>query len=813
MTRHPRLSLAISALLLAPYPLPARDLAQSFNIPAQSLGSALNLYAEQTGTQLSYPAALTSGLKSRPVTGRHTPAQALKLLLTDTGMVPEATRNGTLTLAKAETPAPAQSVPDSIELPKIIVSDVADTDPDANSYRKSYAVPQSMAGTKTDTPVLETPFSIQAVPQQVLKDQQAITFQDAVKNVAGVQSSPSQFYDQFLIRGFDSGYGATYRDMLKLEGITQSVDMAFVERIEVIKGPTAMLFGRIEPGGLINVVTKKPLPVAHYSLQQQFGSWDLYRTTGDATGPLTEDGTLLYRLKGSYDTAGSWLDFQARDNWALAGDLTWKPNDRFVANLSVEHYDQRRGDRGAAGAVPHVGNRPLKLPRNYSPSDPIMFTQFPDTMERTLVAFDWTYAFSDTWKLTQRFHWSNSFENQVNFAVYPGYDAATHLQKRAWIYNPVDRDIFATNINLQGEFNTGFMKHKMLFGFDLYQYEDHWRGHIGETALIPPLDVYNPVYGQIDVAALRQLTKSFMGNFVWHSRGDDYGVYIQDQASIDDHWFLLFGGRYAWATDRYADCYASCGNNYPYKLTAYPDQAFTPRGGILYKFDNQYSVYASYSESFGTNNGVTATGKRIDPQTGVQYEVGAKASLFEDRLSATLSFFELYKRNLLTPDPSDPTGTRSIPIGEARSRGVELSVSGQVTENINLIGNYTYDDVIITKDNTGNQGHRLNSAPEHSGSMWATYDTAPREHAGWTFGTGVFWRTEVQGDDANSFQLPGYARVDALLAYRDKLAGVPLSAQLNIQNLGDATYFERTNNNYSFYGAPRTFMGSLRVEF
>lgn len=245
------------------------------------------------------------------------------------------------------------------------------------------------------------------------------------------------------------------------------------------------------------------------------------------------------------------------------------------------------------------------------------------------------------------------------------------------------------------------------------------------------------------------------------------------------------------------------------------DSAFSPRLGLLYQPMPWLSLYGNYVESFGTNNGVSATGEAFDPQKAKQYEAGVKSELLDGRLTTTIALFEITKTNILTRDPANPTF--SIPIGEARSRGVEMDVTGRIDRNWSVIGNLTYDQAEITKDNNGNQGKILPGVPLHSGSLWVKYDTGSAVK-GFSFGAGVFLRDQRQGDTKNTFQLPGYGRVDALLAYRFKGFGAKLStAQLNVQNLFDKTYFDHGGSNgsrlNSYYGEPRTIMGSLRLEY
>jgi len=681
-----------------------------------------------------------------------------------------------------------------------------------------YSVTDAFAATKTDTPILETPASVQVVPREVIDDQQALTVMDAVKNVSGVQQEPGKFYDQYLIRGFSSGYGVSYRNGLKLEGTVGAVDMAFVDRVEVIKGPASMLYGRIEPGGFVNTVTKRPQAEAAYSFQQEAGSWDTYRTTMDATGPVNQAGTVLYRLIGVYDKANSWVDYDFRDNSAFAAYFTLKPSERFQLNLDVEHYNKSMSSPDSTGQIPVSGNRPLDLSKHFSISDPVMKSAFPYEVNRTLYAFDWNFKINDGWKLTQRFQYTKVDETQTGLGNW-GFDRVDTIT-RGFIYNPLNRDMYSTNLDLNGEFNTASIQHRLLVGLDWYRYTDDWKGFVGTDPSIPPLNVYNPVRGGL-LPILNPLVSQSQSNTLWKTMEQDYGIYLQDQIALTQRWDLLLGGRYDWAEDSYSLTYGSNDSACYPNCTGHPmghwptDKAFSPRAGLLYKLNESASLYGSYSKSFGANNSsLLANGEKADPQEGKQYELGAKANLMGGRVMTSATLFQLTKNNVLGTNPADPFGPQ-IPTGEVRSRGLEFDIAGRVTNHVSVIGSYTYDQVLITKDTNipSNQGNRYPGVPYNSASMWAKYDTAPDAAQGWAYGAGVYLNGQRQGDNANTFQLPGYATVDAMLTYRTKLGPTKVNAQVNVKNLFDRTYWDGIGWSTASYGSPRAVIGSLRVDF
>lgn len=700
----------------------------------------------------------------------------------------------------------AQSTATSTELQRVEVTGTA---------IRGYTATDSNSATKSPTPLLETPMAVQVVPREVIDDQKARTSLEAVQNLSGVQSSTYQFYDQFLIRGFDSGYGVTFRNGLQLQGINEAVNMAFVERIEVIKGPSSMLYGRIEPGGFVNVVTRKPQSIAAYSAEIEGGRWGFARATADATGPISQDGTWLYRVTANLDRSGSWVDNAHRDNKALAATVAWRQSATFDANLQFEHYDYRTTWLDAS--IPIVGDRPAPLPRNFSIIYPQSWSSYPYTTNRSLVAFEWNLALSDSWRLTQRLHYVDSTENQQGVYAdnFDGIDSFTGVRFThtgpGWI-----RKTLSTNLDLSGEFATGDVRHRLLVGVDWFKFTDDSPGSTGDIASAAPLNIYAPVYADYS-GILQGLVASDSTNIIYRDRTKDAGFYFQNQMSFGPRWELLIGGRFDRATDAYSDTYGSRDSAcYPnctgYPVTPYPtDKAFSPRLGLLYKLSSTASMYASYARSFGTSNGPDADGKPIPPQKGTQFELGFKATLLDGRVNTSASLFDLTKTNIAEYDPVD-----FLPhiVGEARSRGLEFDLAGQVTKNVSLIGSYTWDRAVITKDPvSGTEGKRFPGAAPQFASIWAKYDSAPGAPQGWAAGSGVYAVAQRQGDDANTWQLPGYGRIDAMLAWRTRIGAQTVSAQLNVKNLLDRTYFDHGGYGAAAYGAPRSISASLRADF
>jgi iron complex outermembrane receptor protein len=795
-----------------------------FDIPAQDLVPALTAFSLQSRLHILYEGAIAQGLHSTPLKGSYPLQQALRILLSGTPLRAGFVDERTVTLERKATSA--IDVADTVTLGDITVE--GKTSYDVNDpYNTEYTVQNSSTATKTDTPLMETPVSIQVVPRAVMSDQKTTTIKDALENVSSVRPQSSLGASNgFIIRGFSNS--RIYRNGLVANGLSSGLRSQFettnLESVEVLKGPAAVLFGRIEPGGLINLVTKKPRDDSYYSLEQRFGSYDFYRTEWDATDAITDDKSLSYRFTGSYQNNKSFRDFNFNDRVLVNPSLTWRPSDATEMSLEVEALDEEyQVDRGLFA----IGDRPAAIPISRSfidPDDPV------DTNSKVNLGFNLTHALNENWTLRNRF--LASFVDTNDISVKPA-NAATIAQflnpntgNRTYlrnIYSQIsDSETYTTNLDLTGNLQLWGTKHQTLIGFDYLRSTFTYLGRGNPNAPVPGLeiDIYNPVYG-IDPGFYANALATPFPSGTSHSyfRDQWYGVYFQDHITLWDKLHILGGGRYDWAkTGRgrgasFSEAEAD--------LPSRKDEAFSPRVGILYQPWSWASVYGNWTTSFGANNGVTATGATINPEIGEQFEAGLKTEFFDQRLTTTLAYYHLTKENLLTRDFNSPDPLARAAIGEARSQGIELDITGQITDELSLIGNYAFTDARITKDYSGLQGNRLNNVPEHSGSLWLKYDIHHYEPLnGLSFGFGVFAASQRQGDNDNTFVLPGYARLDAFASYAYQLGDSRLITQFNIRNLLDKTYYESTDPFQNapprvgiYPGAPLTAMGSIRLEY
>lgn len=724
----------------------------------------------------------------------------VSLLLTWTASLPVAYAQ------EAEQPASADA---PIALSEVMVHAPRDV---------GYQVPSATTATRLETPILETPVSIQVVPRAVIEDQQVIELKEALKNVSGVQPAFGfgSLFNGFTIRGFTSPVLSLSLFHNGLRRRANNFETANLEQVEVIKGPAAVLYGRLDPGGMVNLVTTRPSPEPYYAVKQQFGSFDLYRTVLEATGPVTADRSLLYRTTLAYQNSESFRDFEELERIFFAPSITWFPTPRTEISLALEY---KKDNQVTHYGIPAIGNRPASIPISRflgdRTSDDGRFDH--NDSDNLLLELQWSHRLTEAWTLRQQFLWDRNDALQERFIPLALREDNRTLD-RGYAQALSHLNTYGTNLELIGRVAGWGLDHTLLMGFDYYQLNLTIPGgtlvlgppFVISPPFVPPIDIVNPVYGRAQIP--RDLPRNFFLDFREHW----YGAYLQDQIDLRYGLHLLVGGRYDVAK-------VSNGVSLTSDVPSFSrtDQAFSPRVGLLYEVAPWLAVYGNFVKSLGPTAGFSITGQPFKAERATQYEIGAKSALFGGRLTSTVALYRLTKDNILSSDPTNPLAR--VPIGEARSCGIELDVSGQLTAHWRLIGSYAYTDTRITDDPLGgNEGHRLPDVPLHSGSLWIWHQWGPGLLRGLELGAGLFAVGLRQGDEQNSFQLPGYVRLDAAAAYRWQIGRSRLTARLNIYNLLDQQYFESSNITDPLTpiprlgitpGAPLTILGSLQVAY
>lgn len=709
-----------------------------------------------------------------------------------------------LVLAQAQERSTAGQSGKSVqELPTVTVTGTPD----------DYRAHTTSTATRTDTPALQTSQSVQIVPRAVIEDQNALTLTDAVRNVSGVQYDfgfNGSMQPLLILRGFPStsmtamgpmsGISSYYLDGSKVMGVP--INMANVQSVEVVKGPASVLYGRSEPGGLVNVVTKPISSVSELSLEQTIGQRGLSRTAIEASGSLNADKTLRGRVAASYYTSDSIRDYVKDRLGNFTGSLAWVPDARTNVTATLDYSDNRyRTDMG----IPAVGNRPADLPwsRQYNDSP------YLSSAKTTSLKLDASHQIDDTWQVKGRVLSLRSDTSEMDIYTYRGdYGMGmTPDQTCPGTGNPLCRYYFGVrpdgryqvdqfNVDLTGKFQAGGVAHTVLAGFDTYRTKKTGTTYMQQLSSV---DIYNPSLGSTPgLDPMMSMPQDYDDYSRWTS------FYVQDQIALGNGIFLTGALRH----DRTSAVFGVPG-------TVPNDKSFTtPRLGAAWQFAPNQSVYVQYQDAVSANNGRdTVTGAALEAERARQIEVGHKIELFDGKLSSTVALFQLTKRNrgASVPDPLSPTFTNVVTVGKAVSRGLEWDVSGQITKQLSLIGSYAYTDTEVPEDPTY-KGKELANVARHSASLWARYALDSQ----WTVGGGVFAQGQRQGDSGNTFQMPGYARVDAMLAYRFGLGSSKASLQFNLDNVFNKKYFTGSHQfvqDWIKLGNPRTAKLTLRVDY
>ncbi|WP_036287994.1 TonB-dependent siderophore receptor [Methylosinus sp. PW1] len=695
--------------------------------------------------------------------------------------------------------------------------------------RTGYAAASAKSTLKTDTPLLQTPLSVQVVTRETMDDRQAIDIKDSLTTSVSGVSLGYQFYDNFKIRGFDAG-GAFYRNGLR-QAQSSNIETVNLQSIEVLKGPAAMLYGRVQPGGIVNLAPKRPQPIPYYSFQQQGGNFGTARSSLDVTGPLTADKTLLYRANFSYFRTDTFRDFGNRETYMFAPTISWRPTERFTLNVDGEYnatyWVDDLGDLG----LPAVGRRPANIPITRYLEEPSITTKFRNANERALFAYDWTFEFLDDWSVTNRFSYQNTdYRQRIPYGW--DFDENTgQLSRALWIMGGLNGGYFhrqnlSTNVDIKGKVVTGPFTHRILAGFDYYSFTSPSAG--SDFFEISSINIYAPLYSPLNLVPFYAATNNWTG-----LRKDKWkGLYLQDQVSFwDDRIHILLGGRHDWAEGGTRSAYDEAFALTELQRVVSYNSPNSPMAGVLIQPLPWLSIYGNYTRSYGSSNVDGRTNTPLPPEIGVQYEGGVKAELLDKRLVATFAYFDIIKKNIARPVPGRQF-TRLA--GEAESRGVELDINGRIDDNWSIIANYSHIDVRFTKDDegligrtttVGNDvysnylvGKRLAAVPRNQANLWVKYD-ADGDLAGLSVAGGVSYVDQRPGDDINTFVLPAYARIDGMASYKFKpswlMANAPnMTFQVNVRNLAGTTYYESSNDRFSIApGAPRSFLASLRAEF
>jgi len=654
---------------------------------------------------------------------------------------------------------------------------------------EGYNPSNSSTATGTDTPLRDIPLSIQIIPQEVIEDRNVVELGDALETAGSVVSvggrGTSVFGPGFLIRGFPINDGI-FRDGIATFSLAP-LSTNDLERVEVLRGPASILFGQGEPGGIINLVSERPLREPFYEASLTAGSYDTYRGDLDFSGPLNDARTVRYRLNLSYENYGSFRDFVDGERLIISPILTWDIGE----NTSIDFYGQYASDRETIDeGIPVIGNEIADVPRDRFYGED--FGEFEQ--EQFRLGYRINHQFSEDFSIRHALQYLQ-YEPERYAPLFDSIDETTgELNRLAYFGGGTYRRFF-TNAEAIAEFNTGSIQHQVLFGVE-YRH-DNEEPEFQFSNLYTPINIFDPDYTDdpYDIEP----------EFFRDDNIDTIGVYLQDQIELLPNLNLLAGIRYDSANQ-----FRTTQNvGEPREEFEQTDSAFSPRFGIVYQPIEPISLYASYTTSFSPSFGASrnADDSTFEPETGRQFEVGMKADV-SDQLSLTLAAFDIRRQNVRTPDPNDPTF--SIQTGEVASRGIELTLGGEISPGWDVTAAYTLLDAFVSEDNTDVVGNGLANVPDNQLSLWTTYNIQRGDLTGLGFGLGFLYLSDRPGNLDNTFSLPSFFRTDAALFYeRDNWR-----AQLNVENLFDVEYFSSSDEFLGVLpGAPLTISAEVSVKF
>ena len=658
---------------------------------------------------------------------------------------------------------------------------------------QGYRATRSASATRTDTAIHETPQSISVVPAQVVEDIGATRLEDALDYAGGVERGNNfggQGLTEFLVRGFSTQ--EFYRNGFAVNrGYPNMPDANTLERIEVLRGPASMLYGRGDPGGTFNIVSKQPQAERRTVLGSQVNTDGLRRGTLDTTGALDESAAFTYRLNLVAEGSDSFRDHVESERYNIAPVLRWQLNDDTALILEGDYLHNRHPlDRGLTRYPNQAGD--LSRDRFLGEETAGKLTNQNATTQLRL-----EHQLDSQWMLRGGIQYldgsldGGAVEN--NGLAADGRTVGRNYSERWLNWNDL-----AVQANLEGHFDAAGLAHTLLLGveFDDFNYDSQIDRSGGATSDFP-IDLYDPVYGQ-PLPALTRTTTYDDENL------KSYAFFLQDQITLTERLTAQVGARLERFEQRYENKLNPAGS---WDQT---HNAVSPRFGLIYDLTEELAVYANTSRSFKPNRGADRSSQAFDPEEGIAHEVGVKYELPEHDLSVTAALFHITKENVLTSDPVD--SNYQVAAGEARSRGFDISVAGNITPQWRVIGGYAYVDAEVTESSSASMpvGTRLANVPRHSFNLLDTYEFAEGPLAGLGVGMGVKYVGDRKGGaTSTAFDMDAYTTVD-LLAYYPLTERVRLN--LNLNNLFDEEYEERAwGNIWAYPGAPRTLQAGIAI--
>lgn len=729
---------------------------------------------------------------------------ALPPVVVQTKQVPSNSKKKT----KKKTAAVSKSSPSQAVAPAEPTADASHVNGEQTAYGavQSYSAKNTATGIKTDTPLKEIPQSVSVVGTEQMRDQGAQTLSDALRYVPGVVAEaygldsrtdgqfirgtkPAQFLDGLRSNFNEFYYG--YR-----------VEPYFMERIEVLRGPSSVLYGQAPVGGIINSVSKRPSDERGGEITFEYGTFDFKQVKFDTTGPISSDGKWSYRVTGVVRNSDTQVDYVGDNRYAIQPSLTWRPDSNTTITVLGSFQKDRTGS--TAQFYPHVGtifpnvdgryiprNRFMGEPGNYYDTDVASGTLFIEHKFNSAIKLNHVSRFSD-------------IENKYDL-IYPAYWGYLNSEETLlYRYRDTSKghtQVFNQDTNLEVQFGTGPLSHRILGGIDYASFKAsrdiaYYLGAFDFTSpTFGMFDVYNPQYGNASWNA-------YPCNPCFEKQAiEQTGLYVQDQMRLGN-WIGVLGARRDWV------------DNESNTSGAHHDEAATYRAGLMYEFSSGLTPYVSYGKSFVPVPGISDTGKAFDPQTGRMYEVGFKYQPVGANFAINAAMFDIEETGRLVYG----SGTHPKQIGQADVKGFEIELTGQITKNLKITGGYSYTQAEYGKGTTDTaslmptidvSGNQIESVPKHLASLWGLWTFDQPELKGWSIGGGVRY-IGANWDSSNTLEVPSVTLFDAMLSYETE----EWRWQITGRNLADEDYVSTClYRGDCWLGTARTVISGITYKF
>jgi len=795
-------AIALSAPLISS-PLLAAEQASSvraYNLPAAPLSTTLNQITSQGGIALSLNPSLAVGKTSAPVNGQYDAAGALRAALRGTGLQLEQSSTGTYTLV---------AVPEgTLALPETSVIGVENFE-SAWGPVDGYTATRTAAGSKTDTALVEAPRSISVATRQQMDDRSVHSLDDAVRYMPGITASSygsDTRADWLRVRGFEP---TQFLDGLPLpKGVYANPKQETwnLDRLALLRGPASSVYGQTPPGGLLDMVSRRPSAEASNEIQLQYGSDNHRQINFASTGKIDDAGQFLYGLSGVVRDSGTQVDHVDNKRYNIAPSLTWNIDDDTKFTLLSQFT---RDDTGITSQFLPVQGTKIKSPFGDISHHKNLGDPDWEYYDRTYYALGYAFEhrLNDVWQFKQNLRDTKSDLSFQALTVgsYPftEVDAQGNVGRSS---TSVDEDIsqFAVDNNFQADFTTGDIRHTLLLGLDHQRSNTNYTSIFGFSDTTPGTNVINPIYGQPIVRPAR--STAF---YDYNQKTYQTGLYVQDQMALDQ-WRLTLGGREDWVHT--STKFINNGD----ATNTQRDKAFSGNAALSYVFDNGFVPYLSYAESFQPTTGADATSTgSLKPTEGKQWELGIKYQPPGSKTLLTAAVYDLTQKNV-----SVNTFVNNVSItsqtGEVKVKGLELEAVSDVTDNLKVIAAYTLAKSEV--QNGVDKGNRLQLMPNQQASLWTDYTWHAGVLDGFGIGGGVRYTGNTYGDKANTWlgKADAYTVFDASVHYDlgrldNSLKGASLA--VNATNLFDKEYISTCDSFYCYYGDTRSVVASATYKW